>query len=60
MSTESHVQLAELEQRHRDLEREIEEAEAHPGTDTLILTELKRKKLHLKDEIARLRTPSLH
>jgi hypothetical protein len=58
MSTES--QLAELEQRHRNLEREIEDAEAHPSTDTLELSQLKRKKLLLKDEIARLKTPSLH
>ena len=28
----------------------------HPGIDTLALTELKRKKLSLKDEIERLRT----
>jgi hypothetical protein len=58
MPTES--QLAELERRHRDLEREIEDAEAHPGTDTLELTQLKRQKLQLKDEITRLRSPSLH
>jgi len=58
MSTES--QLAELEQRHRDLEREIQDAEAHPGTDTLFLTQLKRRKLQLKDEITRLKEPALH
>jgi hypothetical protein len=58
MSTES--QLAELEQRHSDLEKEIQDAEAHPGTDTLELTQLKRQKLQLKDEITRLKSPSLH
>jgi hypothetical protein len=47
--------LAELEQQHRALEREIEEALSHPGSDDLKLTELKRRKLHLKDEIARLK-----
>jgi hypothetical protein len=47
--------LAELEQRHRALEDQINEMLAHPGTDDLKLVELKRRKLHLKDEIARLR-----
>jgi hypothetical protein len=60
MSTESFSQLAELERRHRDLEKQIEEAGAHPGTDLLALTELKRRKLQLKDEIAKLQQPSLH
>jgi hypothetical protein len=54
MTMETH--LAELERRHQALEREIEEALHHPGVDTLTLTELKRKKLVLKDEIARLKT----
>lgn len=54
MTMETH--LNELERRHQALEREIEEAMHHPGIDTLALTELKRKKLSLKDEIERLRT----
>jgi len=58
MSTES--QIAELERRHRDLEREIQDAEAHPGTDTLIVSQLKRRKLQIKDEITRLKEPALH
>jgi hypothetical protein len=55
---ESH--LAELERRHQMLEKELEEALAHPGTDSLELRELKRKKLHVKDEIARLSGERLH
>jgi hypothetical protein len=47
--------LAQLEQQHRALEREIEEALSHPGSDDLKLREMKRRKLHLKDEIARLK-----
>jgi len=58
MTMESH--LAELERRHQALERELEDALAHPGTDQLELTELKRRKLQLKDEIARLRSDSIH
>ncbi len=58
MAMESH--LAELERRHQMLEKELEEALAHPGTDSLELRELKRKKLHVKDEIARLTGEQLH
>lgn len=47
--------LASLERQHQALEREIEEERAHPGADALRLSELKRRKLVLKDEIARLR-----
>jgi hypothetical protein len=53
-------QLAHLEQQHRQLETEIEEAMAHPGTDALTITELKRRKLRLKDEIERLRHETVH
>ena len=53
MAIESH--LAELERRHQALEAEISEALAHPSTDGLKIVELKRRKLHVKDEIARLR-----
>jgi len=49
------TQLAELEQQHRMLEAEIAEARAHPSTDDFKLAELKRRKLQVKDEIARLR-----
>ncbi len=55
MAMEMH--LNELERRHQALEKELEEAMAHPGVDTLTLTELKRKKLSLKDEITRLKEP---
>ncbi len=53
MSMQAH--LAELEKRHRALEEEIDEALAHPSTDGLRIAELKRRKLLVKDEIARLR-----
>ncbi len=53
MSNESH--LAQLERAHAALEREIADATNHPGSDTLELSELKRRKLHLKDEIVRLK-----
>ncbi len=47
--------LADLEQRHRALENQISEALTHPSSDGLLIAELKRRKLQLKDEIARLR-----
>ena len=53
MSLQSH--LAELERRHLALEREIEKEELHPSVDELKVHELKRRKLVLKDEIAKLR-----
>jgi hypothetical protein len=52
MSIEAH--LAELEKRHRALEAEINEARAHPSIDDLQIVELKRRKLRVKDQIARL------
>jgi hypothetical protein len=53
MAIQAH--LAELEKRHQALEDEINEALTHPSTDDLKVAELKRRKLLLKDEIARLR-----
>ncbi|WP_374547577.1 YdcH family protein [Rhodoblastus sp.] len=53
MSLQTH--LAELERRHMALQREIEKEELHPAFDELKLHELKRRKLLLKDEIAKLR-----
>ena len=48
------MNLAELEHRHRALENEISEALMHPSSDGLLIAELKRRKLQLKDEITRL------
>jgi hypothetical protein len=53
MSIEAH--LAELERRHRALEMEIAEARAHPSIDDLQIVSLKRRKLLVKDELARLK-----
>ena len=50
-----HNHLTELERKHRALEREIQDALNHPSLDATRLSELKRRKLQLKDEIARLR-----
>ena len=50
--------LTELERRHQALEREIQDAMCHPSTDSLKVAELKRRKLQLKDEIAKLKQSS--
>ena len=57
MSIDAH--LAELERRHRALEAELNEARSHPSIDDLEIVELKRRKLLVKDEIARLRVDTV-
>jgi hypothetical protein len=53
-----HSHLAELERRHKALEREIETKTHHPAADDLHIVALKRKKLFLKDQIEKLRMRS--
>ena len=54
MSMQTH--LTELETRHQALESELAAAQQHLSIDDLKILELKRRKLHLKDEITRLRS----
>ena len=64
MSLINHLTM--LEQRHDALDKEIEKELIHPAADELKLAEMKRKKLQLRDEIAKLRsdgaesTPSMN
>lgn len=46
--------IAELAEKHRLLERRIEEEVSRPGSDDLEIHRLKLQKLKLKDEITRL------
>lgn len=46
--------LAELRQEHRDLDRAIEQLAVSIGRDELQITRMKKRKLLLKDTIARL------
>jgi hypothetical protein len=48
------LKLAQLKQEHRDLDDAILALEASAERDQLRLTRLKKKKLSLKDEIARI------
>jgi hypothetical protein len=52
MSLSSHI--SQLRQKHEAIERKIQEAVRSPGSDDLEITALKRQKLQLKEEIARL------
>jgi hypothetical protein len=58
MSLAAH--LAELSEKHRTLDRRIQEEMARPGGDESVLRKLKREKLKLKDEIAKLATDTRH
>ncbi|SEP59375.1 hypothetical protein SAMN05216548_10138 [Faunimonas pinastri] len=58
MSMESH--LAELERRHQVLKQELQEAQARPSIPESELLSLKRRKLQIKDTIARLRQHRSH
>ncbi len=48
------VRLVELKQEHRDLDAAIQRLAGDPTHDQLQITRLKRRKLLLKDNIARL------
>ena len=52
--------LAELSEKHRSLELKIQEEMARPGADELQISRLKREKLKIKDEMAKLQTSSRH
>lgn len=49
------ARLRELDNRHQALERTIEDELSHPASDPLHVTELKRQKLRLKEQIEQLR-----
>lgn len=53
MSLANH--LEELQRKHGDIEREIDEVMLHPSVDDLEIVNLKRRKLALKDEIEKLK-----
>lgn len=54
MALDAHVE--ELSAKHRNLDRQIQEEESSPSSDSLRIADLKRQKLILKDRLARLRT----
>lgn len=58
MSLEGH--LAELTEKHRQLDERIMSEAARPGSDDAHLRRLKQEKLKLKEEIERIRATTRH
>jgi hypothetical protein len=52
MSLGAHLQ--ELKKKHATLSAKVEEQQRSPSVDELMIKELKKEKLRLKEEIARL------
>jgi hypothetical protein len=52
--------LAELSEKHRLLEMQIQEELARPSADDLQISQLKKEKLRIKDEMAKLRGNGRH
>ncbi|MEI4260761.1 YdcH family protein [Roseovarius sp. D0-M9] len=52
MSLGSHIE--ELKKKHQDLSAKVDQAQRAPGVSTLDVAQMKKKKLKLKEEIARL------
>jgi hypothetical protein len=52
--------LAELSEKHRLLEVKIQEELARPGSDDLHISKLKKEKLKIRDEMARLESTQRH
>jgi hypothetical protein len=58
MTIQAHI--ATLEKKHGALEQELHSALLHPSTGDIVIAQLKREKLKLKDQIERLRTQTQH
>ncbi|MBX3569109.1 MAG: DUF465 domain-containing protein [Rhizobiaceae bacterium] len=58
MSLANH--LDELQRKHGEIERQLDEAMAHPSVDDLEIVNLKRRKLAIKDEMMKLRQETMH
>lgn len=53
MALSTHIQS--LEEKHQSLEAELNSLKQRPSVSDIEVSEVKRQKLHLKDEIARLK-----
>jgi hypothetical protein len=58
MASTAHIE--ELSEKHRAIERKIEEELSHPSSDELTIAALKKEKLRLKDQIAKLQAETRH
>lgn len=58
MALSAHLQ--ELSEKHRQLDRRIEQEMARPGSDDLEIRRMKQQKLKIKEEIDRLQSEARH
>jgi hypothetical protein len=58
MAIESHLET--LERKHGALEKQISDALLSPATDTLTISDMKRRKLMLKEQIEKLKAAVTH
>lgn len=52
--------LVELSEKHKALERKIQDEQGRPSADPIRLKLLKSEKLRIKDEIERIRSETRH
>jgi hypothetical protein len=48
--------ILELQTEHRDLDQVVANLSVNPDVDQLLLRRLKKRKLHLKDQLARMKS----
>ena len=58
MSLTSH--LTELRKKHEVLSQKVEEGARNPATDSIALTEMKKRKLAIKQQIEKLSITATH
>ena len=58
MSTESHI--VQLREKHATLKQQIDVENHRPEPDSIRISDLKKQKLRIKDEIVRLEHESTH
>ncbi|UWQ17873.1 YdcH family protein [Jannaschia sp. M317] len=58
MSLTSHLQ--ELRKKHETLSRQVEEEQRSPGSDSVALSEMKKRKLAIKQQIEKLSSAATH
>jgi hypothetical protein len=58
MSTESHI--VQLREKHATLKQQIDDEFHRPEPDSIRISDLKKQKLRIKDEIAKLESEPTH
>jgi len=53
LTTQAHITA--LEKKHAELEEELKRAIAHASSDDRTITDIKRRKLQVKDELTRIK-----